>query len=374
MINTGRNIMKMKKIVSLALASVMTLALLAGCGDNASSSIGNGVSIVGEQVVSVEDAKKTVVFTIEEEDVTLDEMYLYYIQYLFNNKVTPEEMNDAKKAELDSTVVSQMMVDTVEYLLALQMDELEVTDEELEQSKVSAENFYTFFGEDALKNYGIDKATVEELFRKQVYVTAVTNKAIADLAESNLEQYKEDYKDMNFHSITYALFPSIKYDAEGKAVVGEDGKNVPLSENEMKDQLAKAKELQKKASSGEATLEELIEEYGISHCSGEEKNYEGAYVEELNKVVKSLEEGEISAVIQTDAGYMVTRMDKKNDQEYKDYMISYAAQQMAQSLLPKMQEKWAQQAGLDSVKVDEKTVGEIDAKGLCSMMKMKGLY
>jgi Flp pilus assembly protein protease CpaA len=63
--------MKMKKIVSLAIASVMTLALFAGCGDNASSSISNGVSLVGEQVVSVEDAKKTVVFTIEEEEAFL---------------------------------------------------------------------------------------------------------------------------------------------------------------------------------------------------------------------------------------------------------------------------------------------------------------
>lgn len=366
--------MKSKKIISLILASVMSLTLLVGCGDDASTTIGNGVSLVGEEVVSVEEAKETVVFTIEDEEVTLDEMYLYYIQYLFNNKVTPEQMNEAKKAELDSKVVSQMMVDTVEYLLALQMDELEVPDEELEQSKVSAQNFYNFFGEEELKNYGVDKETVEELFRKQVYVTAVTNKAISDLAESNLEQYKEEYKDMNFHSITYALFPSIKYDGEGKAVTGEDGKNVALSEAEMKDQLAKAKELQKKAASGEKTMEELIEEYGISHCSGIERNYEGAYVEELNEVVKSLKEGEVSAVIQTDAGYMIARMDKKNDQEYKDYMISYAAQQMAQSLLPKMQEKWSQQAGLDNVKVDEKTVSEIDAKGLCGMMKMKGLY
>ncbi len=366
--------MKIKRIISLILASVMTLALLAGCGNSASTSSGDSVSLVGEEVVSVKEAKETVVFTIEDEEITLDEMYLYYIQYLFNNKVTPEEMNDAKKAELDSTVVSQVMVDTVEYLLALQMKELEVKEEDLEQSKVSAENFYNFFGEDTLANYGVDKDTVEELFRKQVYVTAVTNKAIEDLAESNLEQYKEDYKDMNFHSITYALFPSIEYDKEGNAVTGEDGKNVALSESEMKDQLAKAKELQKKAASGEKTLEELIEEYGISHCSGVERNYEGAYVKELNDVVKSLEEGEVSKVIQTDAGYMVTRMDKKNDQEYKDYMISYAAQQMAQSLLPKMQEKWAQQAGLDNVVVDEKVVADIDAKAVCNEMKMKGLY
>ena len=199
-------------------------------------------------------------------------------------------------------------------------------------------------------------------------------KAVEDLAESNLEQYKEEYKDMNFHSITYALFPSLKYTEDGEKVLNEDGSQKTLSEAEMKDQLAKAKELQKKAASGEKTMEELIEEYGISYCSGTERNYEGAYVEELNEVVKSLEEGEVSAVIQTDAGYMIARMDKKNDQEYKDYMISYAAQQMAQSLLPKMQEKWSQQAGLDKVVVDEKVVGEIDAKGICNVLKMKGLY
>lgn len=366
--------MKMKRIVSLILASVMMLSLFTGCGDDASTSIGNGVSLVGQQVISVEEAKETVVFTVEDEDVTLDEMYLYYIQYLFNNKVNPEEMNDAKKSELDSTVVSQMMVDTVEYLLALQMDELEVSDEDLEQSKVSAENFYSYFGEDTLANFGVDKETVEELFRKQVYVAAVTNKAVADLAESNLEQYEEEYKDLNFHSITYALFPSIEYTDDGKEVLNEDGSQKALSETELKDQLAKAQELQKKAASGEKTMEELIEEYGISHCSGVERNYEGAYEENLNEVVKTLKEGEVSDVITTDAGYMIARMDKKNDQEYKDYMISYAAQQMAQSLLPKMQEKWAEQAGLDNVKVDETIVGNIDAKGICSALKMKGLY
>jgi len=366
--------MKIKRIISLIIVQMLCVFMLAGCSGNAQQAQGEGVALVGEQIISVEDAKKTVVFTIEEEDVTLDEMYLYYIQYLFNNKVTAEQMNDAKKAELDSTVVSQMMVDTVEYLLALQMEELEVTDEDLAESQKGAENFYNFFGEGTLANYGIDKATVEELFRKQTYVAAVTNKAIEDLSKSNLEQYEEEYKDLNFHSITYALFPSIAYDEEGNKVSDEAGNNVSLSESEMKQQLAKAQELQKRAASGEKTMEELIEEYGVSHCSGVERNYEGAYAKELNDVVKALNEGDVSEVITMDAGYMVARMDKKNDQEYKDYMISYAAQQMAQSLLPKMQEKWAEQAGLDKVVVDEKTVSAIDAKAICGEMKMKGLY
>lgn len=366
--------MKIKRIITLMIIQVMMVCLLAGCSSDSSASQGDEVELVGGEIVSVKDAKEKVIFTVEDEEITLDEMYLYYIQYLFNNKVTPEEMNDAKKAELDSTVVSQVMVDTVEYLLALQMDDLEVSEEDLEQSKVSAENFYNYFSDDTLKNFGVDKETVEELFRKQVYVTAVTNKAVADLAESNKEQYEEDYKDMNFHSITYALFPSVKYDEEGNAVTNDDGSNVTLSDEEMQQQLTKAQELQKRATSGEKTMEELIEEYGISHCSGVEKNYEGAYEENLNKVVEALQEGEISDVITTDAGYMIARMDKKNDEEYKEYMISYAAQQMAQSLLSKMQEKWAEQAGLDNVVVDEEAVDSIDAKAICNVLKMKGLY
>ena len=351
-----------KKIMAQILSVLMLFALtLTGCSSQG-------------QVVTVKEAKETTVFSIQGEPVTLDEVYLYYIQYMFNNKVTADSMTEEKRQECDSAVIGQIMLDTAEYLMALQMDDLTLTDEELEQAKVSAENFFNYFGKETLGKYGIDKETVEKLFEKQAYVTAVNNKAISDLAESNLEEFEKEYKDLKFHSITYALFPSVKYDESGNAVLSDDGKNVPLSQDEMKQQKEKAQELYDKAISGEKTLEELTKEYGIEHCSGVERNYEGAYSKELNEVVKNLKEGDISEVISTDAGYMIARMDKRDDKEYKDYMISYAAKQRAQEMLPKMQESWAQQAGLDYVVVDEAVVDAVDVKAICEEMTTKGYY
>lgn len=362
-----------KKIIAQMLCGSMLLAMvLTGCSGDASEA--ESVSLVGKQVVSVQEAKETVVFSIQGEPVTLDEVYLYYMQYIFNNKISADAMTEEKRSQCDSSVIGQVMLDTAEYLMALKMDDLKLTDEEMEQAKVSADNFYKYFGEDTLANYGIDEESVEKLFEKQAYVTAVNNKAIADLSESNMEEFEKQYKDLNFHSITYALFPSVKYDENGNAVLDKEGKQITLSSEEMKEQLEKAGEFYEKAVAGQQSMEELTKEYGIEHCSGVERNYEGAYSKELNDVVKKLNEGDISEVITTDAGYMIARLDKKNDEEYKEYMISYAAQQRAQELLPKMQESWAEQAGLDYVVVDEAVVDAVDVKALCSEMKMKGYY
>ncbi len=363
-----------RKLMALIMASTLCLLTMTGCGNSAASGDGDGLALVGEQIITPEEAKKIEVFKVENDSLTLNTMYLYYIQYIYNEKLTADAATDAKISEIASAVVSQMMMESVEYQLAMQMDEIEVTDEMLENSKKSAENFYNYFGKELLEHYGVDKESVEALFAKQTYVTEVTNKAIDDLAQSRLEEIKEDYKDTNFHSITYALFPSVVYSQDGTAAKNEDGSNKTLSDEQMKEQLAKAQELQKRAASGEKTLEELIEEYGITFCSGVERNYEGAYEEELNNVVKSLEEGQVSEVIETAAGYMVARMDKKNDEEYKEYMINYAAKRTAQDLVPKMQEKWAEQAGLDNVKVDETIVNEIAVKEICTELEMNGYY
>ncbi len=362
-----------KKITILVLVSAMFLLTLTGC-NNSESGKGGELALIGEQIVTPEEAKKTTVFTVQDDKLTLDTMYLYYIQYIFNEKLTAEAATEAKISEINSAVVSQMMMESVEYQLAMQMDEIEVTEEMLAESKKSAENFYNFFGKDLLAHYGVDKESVEALFEKQTYVTQVTNKAIDDLAADRLKEIEEDYKDTNFHSITYALFPSVVYSEDGAVTKNEDGSNVMMSEEQMKEQLAKAQELQKRAAAGEKTMEELIEEYGITFCSGVERNYEGAYEDNLNKVVKELEEGQISDVIETTAGYMVARMDKKNDEEYKEYMINYAAKRTAQDLVPKMQEKWAEQADLNSVKVDENIVNEIAVKEICTELEAGGYY
>ncbi len=346
-----------KKMVAVVLCMQLLLAcVLTGCS--------------GEKV-SVEEGKSTVVLSIEDYDVTLSETYLYLIQYCYNNSLDAADVTEIAEAGIIDTTMKQLKLEVVEYLLAVETG-IEPSEEKMAEAKVSAENFYNYFGADFLGTYGIDQACVEDLFVRQAYINTMTDKAVSDLSEEYLAQFEKDYADLKFHTVYYALFPSVEYDAEGNAMKDDAGNAVPLSEDVMKEQLAKAEELRSRALAGES-MEDLVTEYGIAHCSGIERNYEGAYAGELNTVVAGLATGDISEVVKTDAGYMVVRMDNPDDLEYKDYMIRYLAYQNANQLLPTMQESWMTQSGAGNIMPDQTVLEQVDVAAICKDMTRRNL-
>ena len=379
---------KIRKRGSLFSVLVLAGMMLAGCGkedaassqEGTDSAEGSELALIGAEVVSVEEAQKTVLMKIENEEITLDDLNLYYIQYLYNNRTGSDALTEDKIQQIQATVVDEIMMETAEYIVAQNTEGVEVSKEKEEEATASAARFFDHFGKDFLGNYGIDAECVNDLFTRQAYITALTDKAVADMSETYLPQLEEEYADLTFHCITYALFPSIQYDADGNPVRNDDGSYVSLSEDELAGQLEKAEELRQRAIAGAqsgdetATLEALIKEYGIAHCSGVERNFEGAYTEQLNNAIKDLKDGEFSQVIKTDAGYMVARMDKVNDEEYKDYNLRYLANQSAKNSITKMQEKWAEQAKLDQVEVDKEVLDRIDLKQLSSYMEQSNLF
>lgn len=359
---------KMKKFLALFICiQIVISSLLTGCSSGS------------EQVITKEDAESTVIMTIEDYQVSLDEVYLYLIQYFYNSKSSSASIDDATAETIMNAVVEELKLEVVEYLLAINT-EVEVSDAELETAESSAQIFYDHFGEEFLSCYGIDYECVNDLFVRQAYINALNNKAVVDMTEDYTVQLQEEYKDLVFHSVYYALFPSVQYDEEGNPVTDGDGNYIALSEEEMKAQYALAEELRGRAIEGIAsgtageTMEELVVEYGIDYCSGIERNYDGAYSQELNDVIASMAEGDISEVVTTDAGYMVVRMDTLDDQEYKEYMISYLARQSANNLLPTMQDNWVTQSGVSSVAADEKVLDSVDPASLCKDMEKRELF
>jgi len=368
--NPGRIIMKkrlksllsVKRLGVILAMQMLIMAVLTGCGKESAAAN-----------PKVEEAKDKVVMTIEDFDATQQLYNLYVIQYLYTNKTEPLSLDESGVTEIQDSIIQEMKSEIVQYLLATMTDGVEVTDSALATSEASAASMYDYFGEKFLAEYGVDYDCIKELFNRQAYISALKDKAIADMRETYTEQYTEKYGDLNFHSLYYALFPSIQYDGDGNPVKDDDGNYVSLTDAEMKDQLAKATELMNRAKAGEK-LEDLVEEYGITASSGEEKNYEGAYSEELNTVVASLSENDISDVVTTDAGYMVVRMDKKNDQEYKDYAIQSAANQTADNSFPSMQSNWLTAAGADKVEANQDIINELDIVELGKVMQKKGFY
>lgn len=356
-------------IITLSI-STLVMGLLTGCASGSGSdSISDSES---GTVISEKADGSTVVMTIEDHQVTLSEVYLFLIQYCYNSSQSSALVDETTGAAIINSTIDEIKLETVEYLLALNM-EVKLSVEELEQAQLIADTFYQYFGESFLSRYGIDYEQVKELFVRQAYINGLGNKAREELAEEYKAQYEKDFEDRIFHSVYYVLFPSIQYDEAGNPVMDEEGGYALLSEEELAIQRAKAEELREKVLAG-TDMETLAEEYGIAAYSGIERNYDGAYEQSLNDAIAGMEKGDISEVIETEAGYMVVRMDNNNDEDYKEYLISYMAAQSANSLFPSMQENWITQSGVESIVPDEAVLSGIDVSVLCKDMEESGLY
>lgn len=356
-----------KRILGIVLATqLIALTALTGCGNAQDNN-------TSEAPKATEEAKSSVVMTVNDFEVTQQIFNLYVMQYLYVTKTNTSNLSlDGIKA-IQSAAIEQIKLEVVEYLLAKITDGIEVKDEDLEEAKSKADSLYEFYGEEFLSQYGIDYDCVKDLYERQVYISALKDKALADMTQTYTETYTEKYKDMKYHSVYFAFFPTIQYDEDGKAVEDEEGNTVAVTDDEKEEQLTKANELCDRAKAGE-TLEDLVKEYKIEDYSGIERDYEGAYSEELNAVLSKLAEGDISDVVTTDAGYMVVRMDNTDDKEYKEYMIDSIAGQLAEDSYTSMQTNWLTAAGADKVVADQSVMDQLDIIALGQLMHSKCMY
>ena len=80
-----KRLVGMKRIAALLLSVLMLMTILCGCKSNA--------------VISEEEAQ-TPILTVDQYTVTLDEVYLYYLQYIFNNNLMPSQITEASGTEM----------------------------------------------------------------------------------------------------------------------------------------------------------------------------------------------------------------------------------------------------------------------------------
>ena len=321
-----------------------------------------------KEVMSVADAQAAEVMTIADSKVNMDDYNLYLLQYIYNTGTTKDQVDSQMETSIKSSVIAQMKLEYVEYELAKTLD-LEPSDEERANADSGEENFYNFFGQEFLESYGIDRECVSEMFDRQVYIQALINKSTEDLVSDNVAKFEEQYKDMNCHTVYYALFPSVQY--ENNAVkTDENGAPIMLSDEEIAANKADAEELASRAQNGES-MEDLVVEYEVVNYSGLEHNFDGMYTPELNELIAGLEDGDISDVVETDAGFMVVRMDKKVDDEYKSFLIEYIASKNAEDMIPKLQENWVNQSGVAQLDINMDTLDKINIADMCDAVASK---
>ncbi len=310
--------------------------------------------------------------------VTEADYYLYLIQYIYNYGVIPEQLTEKNIALLMQTATNDLKIEFLQSQMAKEAG-FTVPDEQVETMDLMMTAFYATFGEDFLVNYGIDETAVRNMIERQLYVYLLTDKATNDLITEFTMEYEEKYADYQFHNMYYVVFPNFQVDDEGQTILDDEGNSIPLSEEEMAEQLALAEEFRERAVNGtvsadeSATMEILAQEYGVAPFSGVQINVNGVYTEELNKVVASLSNGDISEVILTDAGFMIVRMDNSNDTELMAQMIADFAEESATDYLPYRQQIWIEESGIESIEPNQDLLGTIDVLALCNDMAARGI-
>lgn len=368
-----------RKILKITSIILSVSILMCACGKKAENkeAVNDNNPVVQNMNTPLIDHNKaasTVLFETENHKVTVEEFYIYLFMYFSLNNINPDDITDVQKTNIINTILDQLKLETAEYEWALAMDDVEITDEDKTTANDNAAKFYDTYGEVRMQYFGISKEAIEEYFIRQAYIAVLIEKTYKELTEGYYNDYLEEYKDTKFFKLYYVLFPALKYDENNNPVLDASGNYTYLNEDEMKEQEAKANELREKALENIANgfedgkMEDLAVEYGVEFASGEQQEAFGAYDESLNSAIEDLEEGAVSEVVAGDFGYMIIRMDNRDDEKAKLARLYSLAYNNASSFYPTMQKQWVETSGVLNCQIDNNELNRLEVKAVCAAL------
>lgn len=304
------------KLLALLATGVCLMGALTGCGSL-------------KQKYTADEAKALEVMKVGEETVTADELYLYAIQccymYGLDEKTAVESLSTYKSA-----ILEQIQSAKAKYQVALTAD-IEINEEEEKEIDETVDRFYETYSEELFDAYGISRDAVRQLFVEQRYITKLQDKAMTDLTADYMKEAHEQFDDKRFIELYYVTFPISSTD--------ENGAEVAFTDDQKAEQKKKAEEFRQKVIDG-GSIEEMAAELGDTVVADTQRTFVGIYKEDLNNILETLENGEVSTIYEDESGYMVMQMKNKNDTEYKDFFIEAYANQEAQNAYTQMESVW----------------------------------
>ena len=324
-----------KKMTSLFLLAIIIVASM-GC-DGGSNNV-NKTSYTQEEAQNIE------VLKIGDEIISLDEIYLYTLQYLYTYKIDQKTAGQSVE-EHKARIISQLRQEEIKYQVAKSKD-IELTEKELEELKRITDNYYKTFGEEFFERYGISQETIENLFIKQKFITELQNRSVLELQDVYKKDAEKKYEDINFYEMYYILFPTVEFDNQDLSKKDENNQYISISKEEKEKQLELAKEAHAKALAG-TDMEQLAKEYKVEQYSGSQMGYQDAFSEKLNQLTADMKTGDISDVYEDELGYMVVKMINDNDNEYKNYFMEAYAQTKANDEAVNLEQFWLSQIEID---------------------------
>ncbi len=285
--------------------------------------------------VTASEQSKQKVFSYDGVDINLDEVWLYAdiskakyeSQYgsIFGDSLWTTEVStddDGNPVTLETTVKDNV-IDQIKHIIVLnnKAEELGIslTDAEIKKAKKSAKAFVKEDeGKAIMEETGANEELIQKLYEQNAIASKVHQKMIED---TNTEVSDEEARQTTIYKL---VFPKTKTDEE-------TGETSDMSKKELAQQKKKADEAYEKLQSG-TSIEDLAKEYDIESTTDEtfEKG-ESLEGENFETAIYKLKDGETTAVMDTDAGYVIAKLvaltDKDATEEKKSEIIQERQQE-----------------------------------------------
>lgn len=324
--------MKLKKFAAVALATVMGVSALTGCGLNKNDTI----ATLGE----VEVKAGTVNFATKLLQYFSDDFYTMY----YNEDYWTSDASNGEGTNFDTLKKTALESVHAYYTLQAHMDEYKVTlsSEDEKMIKDKAKEFVEANKEEVLKEMTADLETVEEYFRLALTYQRMYEEIIkgADTEVSDEEANMRAYSMVAIDTTGY-YNSSYQY--------------IQYSEEESKNQSEKALYIATETKAGKK-LEDVAKEKEVEVSNGTYAADNTTLPEDVKKALDELEVGKCSEQIKVNGKIYIVRLDSEKDEEATENnrksIIQKRETEFFQSKLEEMQKD-------DGWTVDEKVLGKI---------------
>ncbi len=290
---------KRKKAAALLLSLSALLSVMTGCA-------GNGGE--GMKVVLTTGFDRDEVFRIETISCTLPEMMVYLTniqnQYesVYGTEIWNIHLGDMTLEQNVKDIALAQIAQIKTMNLMAEKYQVELTKEEKEQTEYLAEVYFASLNETEVEAMGVDRKTIEGLYREYALANKVYQYIIKDINPEISDDEARTIKVQQILLKTYAT--------DGT------GRKIEYTEKAREDTWRTACEVQEKAMAGE-DFDELIRHYN----EGEKSAFsfgKGEMDPVLEKAAFNLGTGEISEVVETEEGYHIIKCISTFDKEETD--------------------------------------------------------
>jgi hypothetical protein len=346
-----KGIYRIRKALAVGCVALMGTGLLTGCGSSVSDGNATGTDAAAgtdtAQAGLPDVDSDEVVLVVGDEKITEEEVMVYALLELLSGQVT-SSMVQSDESTYKNEVLTEIRETKILYAQALE-DNMEFGDDDKEQVDTLIQSFKDYVGADALDEYGISDEMVEKVITETSYVDKLENDTQNQMGKSLTEEYNEKYKDYNFQTVYYMVFPTIEADDDGNPKQDDDGNYIPLDDDAKAEAKTQAESAQAEVASGK-DAEEVAEAYGVDSYSDDKAGIAGQYSDTINDAMSELEEGQCTGIYESDTGYYFVTLLSDNDQTMFDsYVYAIVSDDVDEQYATKKQE-W-----MDKVPTDDST-------------------